>query len=140
MAKKTQDRYFDYILTYVNTISELWEDLEKRCKRSKWWDVIIERKKYMYFATKDWVTLINKNTTLELTFCFSNEKEFVYFEKNYLHSFIESDLNVSGLWRDFPTNRIVRDTLFNECLEKSVISGRIRRKGEWFTISKEELL
>jgi len=139
MNKKTQNRYFDYILIYVNTISELWKELEQKCKRSKWWDITINRKKYMYFATKSWVTLINKKTTLELSFPFNKEKDCIYFEKHNLHSFIESDLNVSGLGEDFPTNKIIRSELYSQCLDKFVISGRVQKKDKWFTISKEEL-
>ena len=139
MDKKTQSRYFDYILIYTNTVLELSEELEKKCKRSKWWDITIDRKKYMYFATASGVTLINKKTTLELTFTFNKEKDCIYFEKHSLHNFIESDLNVSGLWKDFPTNKNIRSELYNQCLDKFVISGRIRKKEKWFTISKEEI-
>jgi hypothetical protein len=93
----------------------------------------------MYFATASWVTLIDKKTTLELTFSFNKEKDCIYFEKYNLHSFIESDLNVSGLWKDFPTNKSIRSELYNKCLDKFVISGIIQKKDKWFSISKERI-
>ncbi|MDQ7022596.1 MAG: hypothetical protein Q9M97_03580 [Candidatus Gracilibacteria bacterium] len=108
MDKKTQARYFDYILVYTNTVLELSEELEKKCSKNKGGDITIERKKYMYFSKIDGVTLINKKTTLELSFFFNKEKDSIYFEKNNLHNFIESDLNVSGLGKDFPTNIKIR--------------------------------
>ena len=139
MDKKVQDRYFDYIITYANIMSELWEQLERRCQKSRWWDFVFDRKKYMYFATKSWVTLVNKKTTLELTFSFTKVENRVFFEKNYLHSFIESDLNVSGLWKDFPTNSATRAALFDECLEHFVNASRVRKEESGFTISKDEV-
>ena len=140
MNKKTQARYFDYILIYANTILELSDELEKRCSKSRGWDITIDRKKYMFFAKVNWVTLINKKTTLELSFFFNKEKDCIYFEKNNLHNFIESDLNVSGLWKDFPTNIKVRSPLFDECLEHFINSWKIQKKDSWYIISKEELI
>jgi hypothetical protein len=52
----------------------------------------------MFFSKVGGVTLIDKKTTLELSFFFNHtEDERIYFEKESLHNFIESDLNVSGL-------------------------------------------
>jgi hypothetical protein len=131
MDKKTEERYFDYILIYVNTILELWEELEEICRKKRWGDTIIKRKKYMYFATKNWVTLVNKNTNLELTFSFNKEKDFIYFEKDNLHSFIESDLNASGLWKNFPPNKTIRSELYNKCLDKLLYSWIVQKKDKW---------
>jgi len=139
MNKNTQKRYFDYVLIYANTIVELSEELEKKCKKSRWWEIVIDRKKYMYFSKVGGVTLINKKTTLELSFLFNKWEESVYFEKNSLHNFIESDLNVSGLWKDFPTNSTVRSELFDKCLEHFINSWKIQKKENWFTISREEI-
>jgi hypothetical protein len=33
--KNTEKRYYDYILIYANTILELSEELEKKCKKSR---------------------------------------------------------------------------------------------------------
>lgn len=139
MNKKTEDRYFGYILLYVNTILDLWKELEEKCRKKRSGDITITRKKYMYFAMKSWVTLVNKDTNLELTFHFNNEEDSIYFEKDNIHSFIESDLNTSGLWKHFPPNQIIRFELYNECLDEIVRSGVIQRKDNWFTINKEEI-
>ncbi len=139
MSNKTQERYFDYILMYANTVLELWEQLEKRCQKSRWWDFVFDRKTYMFFATTKWVTLVDKKSTLELTFSFLKVDNKVYFEKAYLHNFIESDLNVSGLWKDFPTNSTTRSSLFDECLTHFIHAWRVQKKDDWFTILKEEI-
>ena len=100
----------------------------------------MNRKKYMYFATTSWVTLVDKRSTLELTFSFRKEEGAIYFEKSYLHSFIESDLNVSGLWKDFPTNSTTRAGIFDECLEKILLSWRVKKLDKWYTILKKEVM
>ena len=138
MDKKIEDRYFGYILTYVNTILELWQELEEKCKKIRSGDITISRKKYMYFATKNGVTLINKHTNLELTFLFNHDEKSIYFEKDHIENYIESDLNTSGLWKNFPSNQNVRIKLYNECLDKLLLSGVIQKKDSWFTIHKEE--
>jgi hypothetical protein len=56
-----------------------------------------------------------------------------------LHNFIESDLNVSGLWKDFPSNSVVRATLFDKCLDHFIHAWIIEKKENWFTISQEEI-
>ncbi len=92
----------------------------------------------MYFATKTWVTLVNKNTTLELTFVFNTEEWSTYFETEHLHSFIESDLNVSGLWRYFTPNKVARAELYNQCLEELLKQDTIQKKDGGFVILNEE--
>ena len=92
----------------------------------------------MYFATKTWVTLVNKKTTLELTFVFNKEEGATYFETENLHNFIESDLNVSGLWRYFTSNKSARSELYNQCLEELLQQDLIQKKDEWFVILDEE--
>lgn len=139
MDKKTENRYFDYILIYINTILELSPILEKRCEKQKSGDIIIDRKKYMYFTTTSWVTIVNKRSNLELTFPFNKEKDSISFKKDDLNNFIESDLNTSGLWKNFPPNKIIRTRLYDECLDNILLSGKIQKKDKWFIISKEEL-
>jgi len=135
MDQNTSDRYFDYISTYTSTVQELLPELEAKCKRKKSWDTTIARKKYMYFSKTDGVTLINKETSLELSFSFKQEQGSTYFESNHLHNFIESDLNASGLWKNFPPNKTVRAELYSECLNTLVNSWVVEKKGAWFSIS-----
>mgnify|MGYP006939814388 CR=1 FL=1 len=137
--EKTAKRYWDYLVTYTNIISSFWEDLQDKCRKKRSGDITITRKKYMYFATKNWVTLVNKETNLELTFHFNNEEDSIYFEKDNIHSFIESDLNTSGLWKHFSPNQTIRLGLYKECLDEFVSSGVIQKKDNWFIINKEEI-
>jgi len=35
MDKNTENRYFDYVLAYTNTVLELSDELKEKCKKSK---------------------------------------------------------------------------------------------------------
>jgi hypothetical protein len=118
---------------------EVGEDLQKECKKKRSGEVTINWKKYVYFLINNWITLLNKKTELEITFHFNIEKDYIYFEKNKFHNFIESDLNSSGLWKNFTSNKISRPKEFDECLDKLCSSGKIIKKDKWFLISIEEL-
>jgi hypothetical protein len=63
-----------------------------------------------------------------MSFSFNNEEENVYFEKYKLHSFIESDLNASGLGKDFQSNKTLRVEMYDEFLAKICMSGIIRKQ------------
>lgn len=139
MDKNTEDRYFDYVLTYANTILELGDELQEKCRKSKGGDININRKKYVFFALNNWVTLLNKKNDLEITFTFNTEENSIYFEKYNLNNFIESDLNASGLWKHFTTNKSIRASDYDLCLERLCFSGKVQKKDKWYTISKDEL-
>ena len=137
--EKTLKRYMDYLLVYANTILEFGEDLQKECNKKKSGDISINWKKYVYFLINNGITLLNRKTELEITFHFNTEKDYIYFEKNKFHSFIESDLNSSGLWKNFTSNKIARPNEFDECLDKLCNSGKVIKKDKWYLISIEEL-
>jgi hypothetical protein len=130
MDKNTQARYFDYIVTYADMIGEFADELKQKCSKKSSGDISIKRKKYMYFKTQDGVTLINKESSLECTFIFHDEESGLYFEKSHLHSYIESDLNVSGLGKFFPPNKTIRSELYDECLAEFISSGTVEEKGK----------
>jgi len=138
--KNIENRYFDYILIYANTVLELWEELEEKCKKKSWGEVVLKRKKYLFFATKNGVTLLNKKTDLEITFSFNTTQDYIYFEKYNLHSFIESDLNASGLWKYFIANKTVRSEDFDKCLEKLCLIWKIKEKDNGLLIWKDEIM
>lgn len=137
MDKNSQARYFDYIMAYADIVGEFADELKQKCSKKSSWDIAIKRKKYMYFKTQNWVTLINKNSSLECTFTFHDEESGLYFEKSHLHSYIESDLNASGLGKFFPPNKTIRSELYNECLAAIISSGRIEEKGKWYVFLSE---
>lgn len=139
MDKNTENRYFDYVLAYTNTVLELSDELKEKCKKSRWGDITINKKKYVFFALNNWVTLLNKKNDLEITFSFNDREDFIYFEKHNLHSFIESDLNASGLWKNFSTNKWVRANDYDHCLEKLCLSWKVLKEGNWYLISTDEL-
>lgn len=136
MDKNTENRYFDYILSYTNTVLELGDELREKCKKSRGGDIIINKKKYVFFSLTNWVTLLNKKNDLEITFTFNDLDDFIYFNKENLHNFIESDLNASGLWKHFPSNKTKRAEIYNECLEKNLSLWKIQKKDNWYMISK----
>lgn len=136
---KAQERYFDYVLIYTNTISEHSDELKVLCKKKRSWDVRIWKRKYAYFAITNGVTILNRKNDLEMSFSFNNEEENVYFEKYKLHGFIESDLNSSGLGKDFQSNKTLRVEAYDEFLAKICMSGIIRKQWDWYIISKDEL-
>ncbi len=143
MAKKNndkmQERYFDYLLTYVNTIFEFSDELQKLSKKKLSWEVSLNRKKYTYFSINNWVTILNRKNDLEMSFVFSTDKENVLFQKNKFHNFIESDLNANGLWKDFPSNKITRAEEFEECFNKIMMSGIIKEVENGYLIKSDEL-
>jgi hypothetical protein len=63
-----------------------------------------------------------------MSFSFNNEEENVYFEKYKLHGFIESDLNSSGLGKDFQSNKTLRSEAYDEFLAKICMSGIIKKQ------------
>ena len=136
---KAQERYFDYVLNYTNTISEYSDELKALCKKKRAWDVRIWKRKYAYFAITNGVTILNRKNDLEMSFSFNAEEDSVYFEKYKLHGFIESDLNASWLGKDFQSNKKVRAEEYDECLAKICMSGIIKKQWDWYIISKDEL-
>ncbi len=136
---KTQERYFDYVLIYTNTINEYSDELRDLCKKKRSAEVKIGKRKHTYFAINNWVTILNRRNDLEMSFSFNNEDDYVYFEKYKLHNFIESDLNANWLGQDFPSNKTVRTEKLNNCFENLLMSWIITRSWDWFQISKNEL-
>jgi hypothetical protein len=136
---KAQERYFDYVLIYTNTINEHSDELKVLCKKKRSWDVRIWKRKYVYFSITNGVTILNRKNDLEMSFSFNSEEKNVYFEKYKLHSFIESDLNASGLGKDFQSNKTLRTEAYEEFLAKICMSGIIRKQWDGYIISKEEL-
>jgi hypothetical protein len=98
MAKnkdKTEERYFDYVLIYTNTINEYSDELKSLCKKKRSGEVRVGKRKHTYFAINNGVTILNRKNDLEMSFSFNTEIKHVYFEKYKLHNFIESDLNAN---------------------------------------------
>ncbi|MCP4523921.1 MAG: hypothetical protein GY828_06930 [Candidatus Gracilibacteria bacterium] len=136
---KTEERYYDYILTYTNTINECSDELEKLCKKKRSGEAKIGKKRYTYFGITNGVTMLNRKNDLEISFSFNKDENNILFSKHRLHNFIESDLNASGLGRDFPSNKNIRAEEYEKMLEKLCMSGIVKRQGEGYIISKEEL-
>lgn len=134
-----KDRYFDYLLTYVNTIFEFSDELQRACKKKLSGEIFLAKKKYTYFKINNWVTILNRKNDLELSFIFNNSKETIFFQKNKFHNFIESDLNANGLWKDFQSNKIARSQDFEGCFSDLINRKIIVETNNWFEISSEEL-
>lgn len=139
ITERTENRYMDYLLIYTNTILEFTEDLQKECMKKRAGDITIKWKKYVYFTITNWITLLNKKTELEVSFHFKTEEKYIYFERDKFHNFIESDLNSSGLWKNFSTSKKGRLSEYDECLDKLCRYGKITKKDKWFVISVDEL-
>lgn len=142
MAKnkdKTEERYFDYVLIYANTINEYSEELKSLCKKKRSGEVKIWKRKHTYFSINNWVTILNRKNDLEMSFSFNSEDDHVFFEKYKLHNFIESDLNANWLGKDFPSNKTMRTEELSNCFDKLLMSGMITKSWEWYKISKDEL-
>ena len=142
MAKNkdnTQARYFDYLLTYTNTIHEYSDELEALCKKKRSWEVKIWKRKHTYFSINKGVTILNRKNDLEMSFSFNRLEWFVWFEKYKFHNFIESDLNASWLGQDFQSNKTLRTQEFNNCFEKILMSWVLMKNWDNFKISVNEL-
>lgn len=139
IIERREERYMDYLLIYTNTILEFTEDLQKECIKKRAGDITIKWKKYVYFLITNWITLLNKKTELEISFHFKTEENYIYFERDKFHSFIESDLNSSGLWKNFSTSKKTRSSEYDECLDKLCRYGKITKKYKWFIISVDKL-
>lgn len=135
----TQSRYFDYLLTYTNTIHEYWEELEILCKKKKSWELKIGKRKHTYFSINNWVTILNRKNDLEMSFSFNTLEDFIEFEKYKFHNFIESDLNASWLGQSFQSNKTLRTEEFNDCFDKILMSWVLMKSWEKFKISVNEL-
>lgn len=139
IKEKTEQRYLNYFMTYINTILEYSEELKNKCKKRRSGEVKVNWAKCTYFATSNWVSLMNKKNYLEMSFPFNTFEDSVYFNKTKFHDFIESDLNASGLWKDFISNKIVRTKEFNECFDILCSSLGINKKDDGFIILIETL-
>ena len=136
---KTQDRYYDYLLIYTNTINEYTEELKNLCKKKRSGEVKIGKRKHTYFSINNWVTILNRKNDLEMSFSFNAEEDYVFFEKYKFHNFIESDLNANWLGKDFQSNKTLRSEEFNDCFTKILMSWIITTSWDGFKISKNEL-
>lgn len=136
---KTSERYFDYLLTYANTIYEFSDELNKACKKKLSWEIFLAKKKYTYFKINNWVTIINRKNDLEMSFMFNTSWDSIFFQKNKFHNFIESDLNANGLWKDFQSNKISRAQDFEDCFAQLLQSNIICEVENWYEISSDEL-
>lgn len=139
LNKKTEKRYLDYLIIYTNIILNYSDELKKKCKKKSSGEIKVNWSRYTYFGTGNWVTLMNKKDYLEISFSFNTEDDFILFYKNKFHNFIESDLNTTWLWRDFPSNSIVRTIEFNECFENLLSAWKIDKKDKGFIIPIEEI-
>lgn len=138
LKETTKNRFLDYFILYTSIISENKEQLERVSKKAKSGEIAIDKKKYLYFANGNSITIINKKNNLEIYITFDQVDGHVYFLKNNLYSFIESDLNASGLGRYFLSNNTSRTAEFDECFRLLCVSKNIIEKGSWYIISKEE--
>jgi hypothetical protein len=136
---KAQERYYDYVLIYTNTINEYSDELNVLCKKKRSWEVKLGKRKHTYFSITNGVTILNRKNDLEMTFSFNTDEENVYFEKYKLNGFIESDLNSSGLGKDFSSNKKIRAEDYEEYFSKILMSWMIRKQWDWYIISKDEL-
>lgn len=139
LNEKTEARFFQYIISYSEIINKYWKKLQKIGKNKRSWDINVNNKKHIYFATTNSITLMDKKDHLEMKFTYDFDDDYIYFTRLNLCNFIESDLNVSWLWRNFKSNSILREVEYDECIEILCNKWRIWIKDNWFIISKEEL-
>ena len=97
LSDRTKARFYDYLSIYTTTIAIHGEELQKLSKKKRSGDASVNGAKHIYFGATNGITIMNKRTSLEMNFTFHFEKDFVFFLKSNLYSFIESDLNVDGL-------------------------------------------
>lgn len=132
--EQTQQRYLDYLMVYTNTILEYSEELKDKCKKKSSGEVKINWEKCSYFAINNGVSIMNKKNYLEMSFYFNTEEDSIFFNKTKFHNYIESDLNASGLWKNFTSNIIVRTKEFNECFDRLCSLWKINKKDDGFVI------
>lgn len=137
--EQTQQRYLDYLMTYTNTILKYSEELKDKCKKKSSGEVKINWAKYTYFGISNGVSIMNKKNYLEMSFYFNTEENSIFFNKTKFHNYIESDLNASGLWKNFTSNIIVRTKELNECFDKLCSLWMINKKDDGFVILTNEM-
>lgn len=139
LSEKTQARFLDYLIDYTTTIGMHGEELQKLAKKKRSGEARVNGAKHIYFGAPNGITIMNKKTSLEMNFTYHFEDDFIFFLRSNLYSYIESDLNASGLGKDFPANNTAREADYDECMRLLCMSGRVRKREKGYAISKEEL-